>query len=314
MTSRRNFMASALQVCTPEYTETLPRDAAFMAAFEENVRQTIGRFRLFRKDDKVLVAVSGGKDSTVLLWLLKKLGYDVEAFTVDVAIGCYTRENLANIRRLCSEWGVRLHEAAFREEYGASVCYIREMLRQQGQQLTSCHICGVLRRAVINKHGRDIRPTVVATGHNLDDEAQSVLMNLLRNRPGQNARIGPRSGSESIGGRLVPRVKPLYLTAEADVERYARMMGFRLHYGRCPCSHDSFRASIRKFFAAAEAKWPGMARRLLERFLAIQPALQKAVPRQGTVPCTACGEPSSTGTCRTCQLLASITPAEVTGA
>jgi uncharacterized protein (TIGR00269 family) len=307
-------MASALPLCTREHAEMLPRDEAFMAAFEETVRGTIEQFGLFTSKDKVLVAVSGGKDSTVLLWLLKKFGYDVEAFTVDVAIGCYTRENLANIRRSCAEWGVRLHEAAFREEFGASVCYIKEMLRQQGEHVTSCHVCGVLRRAVINKHGRGLNPSVVATGHNLDDEAQSVLMNLLRNRPELNARIGPKSGSELVGGRLVPRVKPLYLTAEQDVERYAKMMGFNLHYGRCPCSHDSFRAAMRKFLAAGERAWPGMARNILERFLAVRPALQRAAPRQVARPCTACGEPSSTGTCRTCQLLAGIAAPEASPA
>jgi len=108
-------------------------DLQFMQKFEQRVQQTIEEHNLFSPEDKILVAVSGGKDSTVLLGVLHSLGYPVEALTVDVHIGCYTDENLQRVKKQCEDLGVKLHVRAFREEYGHSVCYIRDAVQEKKQ-------------------------------------------------------------------------------------------------------------------------------------------------------------------------------------
>ena len=115
-------------------------------AFEASIQKTIEEHHLFTKENKVLVACSGGKDSTVILHLLKKLGYTIEAITVDAHIGCYTEENLKNLRNMCETLGVKLHEIAFRKEFGRSMCYIQSVLKSKGYNYKNCHTCGVLRR------------------------------------------------------------------------------------------------------------------------------------------------------------------------
>ena len=160
-----------------------------MQVVENKVKHTIARFRLFTKQHRIAVAASGGKDSTVLLFVLKKLGYKVSGITVNANIGEYSQENLENLRQFCNEHGIPLIELSFREEFGYSLCYIKSNLDSRGLKFNSCTICGVLRRHLINKHAKGFDR--VATGHNMDDEAQAALMNIFRNNTLRYSRQGP---------------------------------------------------------------------------------------------------------------------------
>ena len=123
----------------------------FIKTLENKVAQTIKKFNLIKKDEKVLVACSGGKDSTSVLFILHKLGYKPEAITVDALIGNYTLENLNNLKDFCKQNNIPLHIISFRKEFGCSLCYIRSILKSKGYSWSSCTICGVLRRYLFNK-------------------------------------------------------------------------------------------------------------------------------------------------------------------
>ncbi|MFC1698103.1 ATP-binding protein, partial [Nanoarchaeota archaeon] len=140
------------------------------------------------------IAVSGGKDSTVCLFILNKLGYNIEAITIDAAIGNYTKQNLDNIKQVCKKYKINLNIISFREEFGMSLCYMRSALKEKGHDYSSCMLCGILKRYLLNKYSKKFKFDYLATGHNLDDEAQAFMMNVFRNDFKLAKRQGPITG------------------------------------------------------------------------------------------------------------------------
>jgi uncharacterized protein (TIGR00269 family) len=298
---------SPLKLClTPTHPEPVvwtKDDEQFVVQFEQRVQDTISRYDLLSPTDKILVAVSGGKDSTAVLHVLHKLGYPVEAVTVDAHIGCYTQQNLENIRAVCAKLRVPLHEIPFRKVFGASLCYIRDYLKERGHNYKSCTVCGVLRRYLLNRKARELKATKLVLGHNLDDEAQVILMNLLKNRPELNARLGPRT-HELKDDRFVARVKPLYLIREDEVVRYSKLMAFPVKYGKCPCSAEGFRNAVRDFLNEYERMRPGVKENIVRVFLEQRAQLQERFANAQLSCCLECDEPARDRLCRACALLA----------
>ncbi|MBW3001738.1 TIGR00269 family protein [Candidatus Woesearchaeota archaeon] len=278
-------------------------DKEFVKKFEQKVKNTIKKFDLISPKDKLLVAVSGGKDSTAALYLLKKLGYDVEAVTVDVGAGDFSEINLSNIEKFCSEKDILLHKLFFEGEFNCSIAKIPLLLKKKGINMRSCAVCGVLRRYLINKFVRKTTATKVVTGHNASDEAQVYLMNLFKNKQEMNARLGPMPGL--IRSKLfVPRIKPLYLITEDEVEKYSKIMNFPVKYGRCPFAFDAYRNYIRTFLNDYKKINPDVHLNIVKHFLKELPMLKKKFATSKKVNvCKKCGEPAKEKICRTCQIL-----------
>jgi len=277
-------------------------DAEFIGYFEDKVKSTIERYGLLSENDKVLVAVSGGKDSTATLYLLKKLGYGVEGLTLDQLLGEHSRRNLENIKSFCKDNGIALHVVHMRDLYGCSVCYMKSVLDGRGIHLNSCTICGVIRRNVLNRKAREIGATKLATGHNLDDESQTLFMNFVRGDMSCLARTGPKSGIRP-DERFVQRVKPLYFCLEAEVKRYSQLHDFPVQYEPCPCSLDSYRTEVKKYFNEVEEEYPGSKEAMMGGFLRVVKHLQAEFDGRSPRSCESCGEPSSSRLCRTCALM-----------
>ena len=273
-------------------------DFSFVANLEQNVKDTIKQHNLVKPDDKILIAASGGKDSTVLLNIFHKFGIPFEAVTVDTAIGCYTKENLQNLRKFCAGKNIKLHEVAFREAFGMSVCYMRDSFAEKNIKVHSCTVCGVPRRQLINKIARKTGATKIVMGHNLDDEAQAVMMNFIKNRPELNARLGPSTAKSGF----VARIKPLYFVREKDIERYSKLHGFTVHYGKCPCVKGSLRSSLRDFFDVYEQKVPEIRENIIKFFIDALPKLKSKQVSIQLSACRECGEPCTNDMCKTCRL------------
>ncbi len=291
------------QTCFVQLPETLAPDKEFIAQFEKNVVDTVQQFGLLRKGEKLLVAVSGGKDSTTILYLLHKLGYPLEAITIDAKIGCYSEQNVRNITSFCSSLGIKLHQISFRDAFGGSLCYLQDVLKENGIALKSCTTCGVLRRYLISIHAKRLGADKIVTGHNRDDEVQALLMNYMKNNLEKCAAMGPLVGFAG-NKSFVPRAKPFFLTAEKDIVRYAKMHSFPVKYAVCPCASGGYRYTLRDFLRGYEASNPRFQENIIQHFLALLPALKKKYASRSFQHCTSCGEPSRESMCRTCQIIA----------
>ncbi len=277
----------------------------FLTYFEKKVRKTIRTYGLIGKKEKILVAVSGGKDSTVVLYLLNKIvknrNVSIEAYHVNLEVGEYSRKNLKNITDFCKRNKIKLYKTSFRKEFGYSVCYIKDILKKKGINLKSCTICGVLRRYLINREARRLKATKVVTGHNLDDEAQNVVMNIFRNNIVLLPRLGPKTGLIEHK-KFIPRIKPLYFCLEDEVKLYSKLMGFEVVYEKCPCSVDAYRRSIRNMLNEFEEKYKGTKNSIISSFLGLLPSLKKK--KEGELRfCSKCGEVSMNKICAACKIL-----------
>lgn len=278
-------------------------DNQFVEYFERKVRQTIKQHKLLSKKDRIVVAVSGGKDSTTALHVLHKLGYEMEAMLIDQLLGDYSRKNLSNIKKFCENMGVKLRIIPMREEFGCSVCYMKSVLDGKGMRMNTCQICGVMRRSILNRRAREVKATKLVTGHNLDDEAQTFFMNMLHGNINLSVKLGRTTGVLK-DSRFIPRVKPLYYCLEAETTRYSNINNFPVQYEPCPCSLDSFRTQVKKDLNKLEIINPGTKLNLVKGFLKILPKLKKQYKKTGELKyCSKCGEPSSQDKCKVCSLM-----------
>ena len=270
----------------------------FISYFEDKVKRTIRKFGLVERKQKIVVAASGGKDSTSLLYIFHKLGFDVEALAIDEGIHGYRDVTLDDLKAFCQNHNIKLKIVSFKESFGFS---LDELLKKK--QFHPCMACGILRRNALNKAARNY--DVIATGHNLDDEAQSVMMNLVKANVHLLPRLGPKTG-QVVNSRFTPRVKPLYLCSEKEVATYAFLQGFSIKFTECPNASGSFRASIRDLLNGMEAKNQGTKLGIVNSFLKMLPFL-KQMPLAGEIVyCSDCGEPSSKDICSACCIIKAV--------
>ena len=265
----------------------------FISYFESKVAATIKEYGLISKKDRIIVACSGGKDSTTVLYLLNKWFGNVTALAIDEGIPGYRNLTLEDLRSFCTRNNIPLKVVSYKEMFGFS---LHEALRKV--TVLPCNICGTLRRYLLNMSARGF--TKIATGHNLDDEAQSIMMNFFKSNVEIAARLGPVTGVVE-DTKFVPRVKPLYFCHEKEVAAYAFMQDFGIRFNECPHARISFRASVRDFINDLELQQPGAKQNIVSNFLQILPKLKaKHAGASGMSHCSSCGEPSSGDLCKAC--------------
>jgi|SRR3989344_261699 len=263
----------------------------FIAYVEQKVVMAIDRFSLIRQGEKIAVAVSGGKDSQTVLYLLNKLYGGVTAISIDEGIPSYRDATLEDMKEFCARYSIPYQIHSFEHAFGQKL----ETFLQRGAP--ACRSCGVLRRHLLNKHAQGFDK--IATGHNLDDECQNVLMNLLKGTLSLASKLGPMSGVMKREG-FVQRIKPLYFCSEKEITTYAFLMGFPVRFNECPHATDGFRSAVRDRLNDLEFRQSGTKLRLIENFLMILPAL-KTIPEGMLRSCTNCGSPSANAVCNACK-------------
>lgn len=274
------------------------KDRDFINEFEAKAKQTIKKYNLLNKKDKILVAASGGKDSTVVLYLLKKFGYNVSALYINLHLGDYSERCLIALREFCKENKIKLNVLDIKKEFGMRMCNIRCGV-QQNIRISNCMVCGIVKKWLLNKEARKLKVDKIVTGHHLDDEAQTVIMNFLQGNLMLGANSGPMTGSIK-DKKFVPRVKPLYFIPEEDVKKYSKLRKLNVVYEKCPCAASSLRIRTRAFLNNADKK---IKLRIVGNFLKMLPELRKNLYKQKLIYCKICSEPSRNEVCKKCGLL-----------
>jgi len=270
--------------------------------FENKVFKTIRQFELLDKEENLGVALSGGKDSLTILHILNKLSkqnpkINIKAIAIDEGIEGYRDKTLEKAKGFCNENNIKLHIFSYKEEFGLTLDEMLKIL-----DVKPCSICGVFRRYLLNKKSKELGLTKLATGHNLDDECQSILMNQLKNNIEASARLGPKVGLVH-DEKFVQRIKPLYLCTEKEVTTYAFINNLLDEFNECPNVPQSFRAQVRDMLNDMENKFPGTKYSIVNSFLQILPLLKQKFKSEAIKACAKCNEPSANDTCNACVYL-----------
>ncbi|KAK3349912.1 hypothetical protein B0T25DRAFT_549208 [Lasiosphaeria hispida] len=230
--------------------------SCFITIFEDEVHHTITSSQLFYPGEKVAIGASGGKDSTVLASVLKTLnerhGYGLELvlLSIDEGIRGYRDDSLETVKKNAAQYDMPLLVVGYDELYGWTMDQVVETIGKKG----NCTYCGVFRRQALDRGAKMLGIRHVVTGHNADDVAETVLMNLLR---GDLSRLS-RSTSIVTGDNKseVKRSKPLKYSYEKEIVLYAHHKKLEYFSTECIYSPEAFRGSARTLIKQLERVRP----------------------------------------------------------
>ncbi len=275
--------------------------AHFREYVERRVKQEIRReLDLGGEATKIAVGLSGGKDSsTALLLLHEYLGrrpdVSLEAITVDEGIEGYRPPSLESARAFCAELGVPHHVISYRETEGFEM----DRVVRVDPGAIPCSYCGVFRRHALNLKAREIGADYLATGLNLDDTAESVLMNVARGDVERLARLGPHEAAQP---GLVRRLQPLRMVPELEVYLYAFLRKIPFHDAECPYAARAQRGRFKEILHRLEDESPGTRHAIVRGYDDLRPVLQGAWPPARLRSCARCGEPTIHEVCKACEM------------
>ncbi len=301
---------------------------------EKQVKETIEKYNLIEKNDKVVVALSGGKDSTTTLYILHKLGYNVQGLMIDLDLGEWSKKHKENMENFCKSLNVSLTVVDLKKEIGHGICFIKAILKKE-KNLSGCTVCGIIKKYILNKWAKKLGAKEIATGHNLDDETHTVLMNFLKGNVFLGIGSTPKTGINSsklkdnalmskillknnklinksknnIGEQseqhfsetpdgFVQRIKPLFFVPENSIREFSKKMNFPILYDKCPCAIGTYRVETRHWTKDLSDKDK---LKIVQEFQSKIPELRKRFSGE-IMKCSVCGEPSRHEVCNACKI------------
>ena len=272
----------------------------------DQVARAVRSQKMFKKGDRILVAVSGGKDSLALWDILLKLGYTADAFYVNLGIGGYSERSLEMVRRFANSvaapLGAKLHTHTVEQEEGAGIKELARMVHRP-----TCSTCGTIKRYQFNRAAIEQEYDVMATGHNLDDEAARLLGNVLHWQEDYLDKQGPTLPA-SVDG-FAKKVKPLYRLSERELAAYCVLNKIDYIVDECPMAQGARTLLYKEVLNRLEIESPGTKQYFYWGFLEKQRKkdtiniTMSEKDRALLHPCAACGQPTTAEVCSYCKLM-----------
>ncbi|HET7343587.1 MAG TPA: ATP-binding protein [Methylomirabilota bacterium] len=267
----------------------------FQSFFRNQVREAIRKHRMFTAEEPVLVAVSGGKDSLALWDVLIAEGYRTTGLYLDLGIFDYSVASRARCEKFAAAHGVPLIVKRVEEEVGAPVPVIQRVTRRP-----PCSGCGLSKRYLMNRVALDEGLPVVATGHNLDDEAATLFGSVMHWQTDALPRQSPALPASHA--RLVRRVKPLYRLSERETAAYAFLRRIDYIVEECPFAAGATSIAHKEILNRMEDASPGAKHNFLFGFLdRARPAFERA-EAVTLNECARCGQVTTGTLCAFCKL------------
>ncbi len=292
-----NMRQHKLALCKEHFMEWIP----------EQTERFIKKYKMFTREEKILVAVSGGKDSLSLWDVLARLGYRADglylALGIDEGIR-YSSESQRLSQKFADERGLTLHVVDVQKEYGKTVPELSVIsARGHGKP---CAVCGLAKRHEMNRIARDLGYDALATGHNLDDEAAVLFGNALHWQSEYILRQGPVLPASQDG--LARKVKPLFRFYEREMTAYALLRGIEYIYEECPFAEGSQSIFYKETLNQLENARPGAKLTFYLSFLEAKERGDLFIPQtpaaQNLRPCSVCGQPTSApDVCSFCRMM-----------
>jgi len=283
----------------------------FCNSIVEKVKRTISKFDMLHYSDKVGVAISGGKDSSSLLYILSKItkdrGSKLVALTIDEGISGYREESIKNAETLASHLSIPLLVSSYEEWFGMSLDDALKEREHRNLKTTSCAVCGPLRRRAIDKSAEKLGVNVVATAHNLDDVLQTFYINMYSGDVERIRWLNP-SFKSSANGFHLRRIKPVMEIYEQELAFFAYLNKLPFQSESCPYMNEGIRTEIRLHLNEMERNHPGIKYSCLKTVLSISQGLQLSEAAQKKAQtCANCGSVSTGPICSVCQTLSLVT-------
>lgn len=261
--------------------------------------KTISKYKMIQNDELVAVAVSGGKDSLALLNIMNKMtanhNFRIKAITIDEGIPGYRDEALGIVEKFCKNLNVDLKVYSYKELFDLSLDEALDL--RENEKISSCSICGTLRRRAMEYAAKDISANVIATGHNLDDTLQTFIINMLS---GDISKVGWMHPDTT--GNSLRKIKPFCEIYESEIVFYAFTNDIPFQSEPCPHMNEGIRTEIRVFLNSLEKQHSGIKNNLYQSIIKVSQSVKGSSQKQKMI-CEKCGSECTGTICSVCNMV-----------
>ena len=264
--------------------------------------KTISKYKMIKNNELVCVAVSGGKDSLVLLDILNKMSkthnFRIFAVTIDEGIPGYRDEALKIVENFCTQLNIQHKTFSYKKIFDLTLTESLEL--RNDQKLSSCSICGTFRRRALDHAAKTINADTIATGHNLDDNLQTFLINIISGDAKKIGWMDPDTSSNKVR-----KIKPLSEIYESEIVFYAFTNNLPFQTEPCPHMNEGIRTEIREFLNSLELNHDGIKNNMYRTILKISQFMNESNHKEKRM-CLVCGNQCTSRICSVCNMLTNL--------